>query len=120
MWMIMAKSKPSKEPLKLMVSSTAYGIEELLDQVYSLLTNFGYEVWASHKGTVTVYPHMTALDSCMRAVNDCNLFVSIITPQYGSGVVEDDLSITHQELLEMKGQYARLYHRHAEEELLAG
>jgi ATP-binding cassette subfamily B protein len=27
---------------------------------------------------------------------------------------------THQELLEMKGQYARLYHRHAEEELLAG
>jgi ATP-binding cassette subfamily B protein len=27
---------------------------------------------------------------------------------------------THQELLELKGQYARLYHRHAEEELLAG
>ena len=96
----MAKAKASKEPMKLMVSSTVYGIEELLDQVYSLLTNFGYEVWASHKGTVTVYPHMTAFESCLQAVNDCDLFVSIITPQYGSGAVGDELSITHQELLE--------------------
>ena len=83
-----------------MVSSTVYGIEELLDQVYSLLTNFGYEVWASHKGTVTVFPHRHAFESCLKAVEDCDLFVSIITPQYGSGVLdEDDLSISHKELL---------------------
>lgn len=95
----MKKSPGIKPPLKLMVSSTVYGIEELLDQVYSLLTNFGYEVWASHKGTVTVYPHMTAFGSCLKAVEDCDLFVSIITPQYGTGVDGSELSITHQELL---------------------
>jgi hypothetical protein len=35
----------------------------------------------------------------MTAVANCDLFVSIITPRYGSGVVDDQLSITHQELL---------------------
>ena len=86
--------------LTLMVSSTVYGIEELLEQVYALLTGFGYEVWMSHKGTVPVLPHQTALDSCLAAVQRCDLFLCLITPQYGSGVVKDDLSITHQELLQ--------------------
>ncbi len=95
----MAKATSSKEPLKLMVSSTVYGIEELLDQVYAMLSTFGYEVWVSHKGTVTVYPTQTALESCLKAVEECDLFLSIITPRYGSGVVAGQESITHQELL---------------------
>ena len=41
--------------LTIMVSSTVYGIEELLDRIYTLLTAFGYEVWMSHKGTVPVF-----------------------------------------------------------------
>ena len=82
-----------------MVSSTVYGIEELLDQVYALLGGFGYEVWMSHKGTVPVYPDQTALESCLTAVAKCDLFLSIITPRYGSGIVDGQLSITHQELL---------------------
>ena len=36
----------------IMVSSTVYGIEELLERVYTLLIAFGYEVWMSHKGTL--------------------------------------------------------------------
>lgn len=96
----MAKEmRTAKGRVTLMVSSTVYGIEELLEQVYALLTGFGYEVWASHMGTVTVYPTQTALESCMTAVRDCDLFLSIITPRYGSGVVDGGLSITHQELL---------------------
>lgn len=82
-----------------MVSSTVYGIEELLEQVYALLNGFGYEVWCSHKGTVQVYPSQTALDSCLTAVEKCDLFLSIITPQYGSGVIPGELGFTHQELL---------------------
>jgi hypothetical protein len=35
----------------------------------------------------------------LTAVENCDLFLSIITPRYGSGVVQDQLSITHQELL---------------------
>jgi len=82
-----------------MVSSTVYGIEELLDQVYALLTGFGYEVWMSHKGTVPICPNKTAFDSCLLAAERCDLFMAIITPQYGSGVVDGELGITHQELL---------------------
>jgi hypothetical protein len=81
------------------VSSTVYGIEELLDQVYALLGGFGYEVWMSHKGTVPILPHQTAMESCLLAVEKCDLFLSIITPRYGSGIVGGQQSITHQELL---------------------
>ncbi|EKA7371502.1 DUF4062 domain-containing protein [Vibrio parahaemolyticus] len=84
--------------LTVMVSSTVYGVEEVLDRVYSLLTAFGYEVWMSHKGTVPVSSNETAFESCLKAVEKCDLFLGIITPQYGSGVDASGLSITHKEM----------------------
>jgi hypothetical protein len=86
--------------LTVMVSSTVYGVEELLDRVYSLLTAFGYEVWMSHKGTVPVFSNQSAFESCIAAVEKCDLFLGIITPQYGSGKEKDktELSITHKEI----------------------
>ena len=84
--------------LTVMVSSTVYGVEELLDRVYTLLTTFGYEVWMSHKGTVPVSSNETAFESCLKAVEKCDLFLGIITPQYGSGVDATGLSITHKEM----------------------
>lgn len=93
----MAKARPR---LTILVSSTVYGIEELLDQVHALLTAFGYEVWMSHKGTVPILPNQTALECCLHAVKQCDLFLSIITPRYGSGRVDGQPSITHQELLQ--------------------
>jgi len=84
--------------LKIMVSSTVYGVEELLDRVYSLLTAFGYEVWMSHKGTIPVSSDETAFDSCLKAVERCDLFLGIITAQYGSGLDQSGLSITHKEM----------------------
>ncbi len=96
----MAKKKTKLEDkLKIMVSSTVYGIEGMLEDIYAFL-NADYEVWMSHMGTVTVYPHKTALESCIDAVKECDLFLSVITPQYGSGVLPGEISITHQELLE--------------------
>lgn len=89
-----------KDKLVIMVSSTVYGIEELLDKIYALLTGFGYNVWMSHKGTVPVVSTKDAFENCLHAVEQCDLFLSIITPQYGSGNAgESALSITHQELL---------------------
>jgi len=78
-----------------------YGIEELLDRVYTLLTGFGYEVWMSHKGTVPVRSDRTAFENCLAAVKECDLFFGIITPHYGSGqdkAKPDEPSITHQEM----------------------
>jgi hypothetical protein len=92
---------PAKPKLKILVSSTVYGIEELLDRVYVLLTAAGYEVWMSHKGTVPVFSNRTAFENCLAAVEKCDLFLGIITPSYGSGQdpkAPDELSITHQEI----------------------
>lgn len=82
-----------------MVSSTVYGIEELLDRVYSLLVTFGYEVWMSHRGTLPVRSDRTAFENCIDAVERCDLFLGLITPDYGSGRDGDQRSITHQEIL---------------------
>lgn len=90
--------KSNKKPI-IFVSSTVYGIEELLDRVYTILSSFGYEVWLSHKGTVPVFSNKTAFGNCIAAVEKCDLFLGLITPYYGSGVDEQDgISITHKEL----------------------
>ncbi len=44
----------------ILISSTVYGIEELLERIYTILTAFGYEVWMSHKGTLPVFSSNTA------------------------------------------------------------
>lgn len=88
----------AKRPI-VMVSSTVYGVEELLDQIYAALTGYGYEVWSSHSGTMPTFSNMSAFDNCIAAVTACDLFLGIITPKYGSGRDGDGISITHQELL---------------------
>lgn len=68
-------------------------------RVYTLLTAFGYDVWLSHKGTVPVFSNKSAFENCISAVEKCDLFLGLITPQYGSGIDEQDgISITHKEL----------------------
>lgn len=72
--------------LRLMVSSTVYGLEGFLDQVFAILEGYGYEVWMSHKGTVPTNPKKTAFSNCLEAVNACDAFLGILTGNYGSGV----------------------------------
>lgn len=111
----MSKAKPK---LTVLVSSTVYSIEELLDRVYTLLTSYGYEVWMSHKGTVPVRSDRTAFENCLAAVDKCDLFLGIITPYYGSGQdpnKPEDPSITHQEMrraIELKKPRWILAHDH--------
>ena len=61
-------------PPIIMVSSTVYGIEDSLDQIFAMLAGFGYEVWMSHKGTVPVDPSKSNFDNCLKAVENCDLF----------------------------------------------
>lgn len=82
----------------ILVSSTVYGIEDLLNRIYMELTALGYDVWMSHRGTLPVRSDRTAFENCLAAVEACDLFLGLITPDYGSGRDGTDLSITHQEL----------------------
>ena len=94
-------TKPNRKKTIIMVSSTVYGIEELLDRIYTLLTAFGYEVWMSHKGTIPVLSNRTAFENCLAATEKCDLFLGLITTNYGSGVDKEKnagLSITHLEI----------------------
>lgn len=98
-----------------MISSTVYGIEELFDRIYILLTTFGYEVWMSHKGTMPVFSNCSAFENCLRAVEKCDLFLGLITPYYGSGKDDDGFSISHKELrkaIELKKPRWLLAHDH--------
>lgn len=90
-----ARRKPK---LKIMVASTIYSFEDQLDQVCATLQGYGYEVWNSHFKTIPVHPGKSNTENCLLAVNACDVFLGIIRPQYGSGII-GALSITHQEML---------------------
>ena len=79
-----------------MVSSSVYGQEELLDRIYALLTALGYDVWMSHRGSVPTNSNETTLTSCLKAVENCDSFLGLITTHYGT-TSAGDISITHQE-----------------------
>ena len=80
-----------KKKLKIMVSSTVYDAESELDSIYGILTGFGYEVVMSKEGTLYVPSLASNEEACLQAVEDCDLFLGIIFPRYGSG-------ITHKEI----------------------
>jgi len=83
----------------LMVSSTVRGVEPLLDQVYGVLHGYGYDVWMSYKGTIPTHSRETPLESSLKAVENCEAFLGIITGSYGSVRERDERSITHEEFL---------------------
>lgn len=94
------KRSPKKEDrLKILVSSVVLGFEDMLESIYAILDQ-DYDVIMSHKGTLPVDPEISAMNSCVQAVDDCDLFLGIILPRYGSGKEEaDGLSITHREAI---------------------
>ncbi|MGE8427998.1 MAG: DUF4062 domain-containing protein [Sphingobacterium sp.] len=91
-------SLEKRNNIKVFVASTVYNFQSDLERIYELLDNLGYEVIMSHKGTVPLDSSLSNLDVCLEGVNQCDVFLGIIRPDYGSGVLEKDgLSITHQE-----------------------
>ncbi len=77
----------TKPKLKVMISSSVYGANSLLRQVYATLLSFdgAYEVICSPAGTVSVNPKGSNLKSCLAAVEDCQIYIGFIRPIYGSG-----------------------------------
>jgi hypothetical protein len=82
----------------ILISSSVYDKDDLLNQVFATLEGIGYEVWMSDKGTMPVDSKLNAFENCLQAVEKCDLFLGIISGYYGSGVEGANDSITHQEL----------------------
>ena len=87
----------NKMKLKIMVASSVYHFETELTQICAILKSYGYEILNSHLGTMPVHPNKSNLDNCLCAVENCDLFLGIIRPFYGSGIVRNK-SITHHEI----------------------
>jgi len=82
-----------------MVASTVYHFEDQLNQICGILSGFGYAVWNSFIGTIPVHPGRSNLENCVVAARECDAFLGIVRPFYGSGRI-GERSITHEEFLE--------------------
>jgi hypothetical protein len=87
------------EKLKIMVASTVYGFTTEIVQICAMLRTYGYTVLNSYLGTIPAHPGRSNLQNCVAAVGACDLFLGIIRPFYGTGVV-GKRSITHEEMRE--------------------
>jgi len=92
-----AESQEEDRKPIIMVSSTVDGIEDLLEQIFAILSA-EFTVWMSYKGTVPVDSKKSNFENCLDAVKRCDLFLGIITTSYGSGRDGSEPSITHQEV----------------------
>jgi len=96
-----------------MIGSTVYGYEDQLSQIAATLHTLGYEVLNSHIGTIKVNPHLSNLENCLNAVDECDLFLGIIRPYYGTGIIGEK-NITFEEIkraIELKKPYWFLVNR---------
>lgn len=107
------KPEPPNRKVKIMVGSTVYGFEDQLSQIVAQLNTLGYEVLNSHYGSIKVNPHLSNLENCLKAVEECDLFIGIIRPYCGTGNIGEK-NIMFEEIKEairLKKPYWFLVHR---------
>ncbi len=102
-----------KKKTKIMVGSTVYGFEDQLSQIIAQLKLLNYDVLNSHNGSIKVNPRLSNLENCLNAVKECDLFLGIIRPYYGTGNIGEK-NITFEEIkmaIKLKKPYWFLVHR---------
>lgn len=84
--------------IKIFVSSTVYDFETVLRNIFITLDEFGYDVYMSKEGTIPLNSRLSNLVNCVNGVEECDIFLGIVRPLIGSGVLEKGArSITAQE-----------------------
>jgi len=86
--------------IKVFIASTVFNFQSQLQQIYDLLDGFGYDVLMSHKGTILLDSSKSNMDNCLSGVQECDVFIGFVRPDYGSGVLDKGApSITHSEFM---------------------
>lgn len=80
----------AKKKLKIMVSSSVYHFKTEIEQIFATLKGYNYDVICSHMGTVYNIPGKSPEDSCLAAVDECDFFLGIVLPFYGSGITDKE------------------------------
>lgn len=82
---------------KLMIGSTVYGFEDQLSLIVSKLKSKDYQILNSHHGSIKVNPNSSNLENSLKAVEECEMFLGIIRPYYGTGNIKGH-NITFEEM----------------------
>lgn len=99
--------------IEIMIASSVYGYEDQINQICGIFEQMGYQPISSHYKTMLVDPALSNMQNCLNAVESCDIFLGIIRPFYGSGVI-DQTSITHEEMkkaIELKKPHWFIAHR---------
>ena len=83
--------------IEVVVASSVYGFEDQLNQICGLFEQMGYKPINSHYKTMPADPSKSNLQNCLAAVENCDAFLGVLRPFYGSGII-CDTSITHEEM----------------------
>ena len=90
------KEKIMEERYKVMISSSVNGFEGMLSLFEKRVEGYGYDVILSMSGKIKVNPHLGNFENCLKAVEECDVFLGIIRTDCGTGR-EGDSSITFDE-----------------------
>lgn len=68
-----------------MISSSVNGFEGMLRLFEKRIEGYGYDVILSMSGKIKVNPHLGNFDNCLKAVEECDVFLGIIRTDCGTG-----------------------------------
>ncbi len=74
---------------KVFISSTCYDLADVRDSLVGFIKSFGLEPVLSDKGDVFYHPDLHTHDSCLREVDNCQLFLLLVGGRFGGTYVAD-------------------------------
>jgi hypothetical protein len=74
---------------RVFISSTCYDLSEVRDSLVDFIRSFGFEPVLSETGDVFYHPDIHTHDSCLKEIENCQLFILIIGGRFGGSYVAD-------------------------------
>lgn len=68
---------------RVFVSSTCYDLGEVRDSLYSFIKSYNFDPVLSERGDVFYHPELHTHDSCIKEIENCQIFVLIIGGRFG-------------------------------------
>lgn len=74
---------------RIFLSSTCYDLNEVRDSLYSFIENLGYIPVFSDKNDVFYHPDLHSHESCVKEIENCQIFILIIGGRFGGNYKYD-------------------------------
>jgi hypothetical protein len=74
---------------RVFVSSTCYDLGEIRDGLVSFINSYSYEPILSERGDIFYHPDLHTHESCVKEMENCQLFILVIGGRFGGQYVAD-------------------------------